>query len=854
MSLTLRVLGSRRSNSNHRMRRLVVFLPALPAAVAGALATIVGAQAGLAADTPSQPALTEIVVTAQKREQNLQDVPISVMAISGQQLKDAGITDIKNLTVLTPGMTTTSTTSENVTTVRIRGIGTVGDNPGLESSVGIVIDGVYRPRNGVGFGSLGEIDRIEVLEGPQGELFGKNNDAGVVNIVTKRPSTTFGATAEITGGNFDDKEASGSITGPLGDFSAFRLYAGFQKRDGFLNVETGTGNGDDAVNNRNFYTVRGQYLLTPGNDVSVLIIGDFSRRSENCCQATPVVPGPFAGIITALATNPLLGGTAGQVAFPDTPTNPFNRQSFANYPISQQIWDRGFSAQLDWNFGAVQLTSISAWRDNSVFAGNDPDYSDAALVQEPASGNGVDFKQISEELRLAGKTDRLNWLIGGFAGTELLNDTSTILADNQFDLYLGGTASAAAGVSPPNFLLLPELTGNLPGHTFIPGVSGQADSYQQTEKSYAFFTNETFTLVERLDLTAGLRYTHESKDETANYNSPDGGSACGQLLHAPPASAALPYSDLLLLGYGCSTPFNSFFAGVKHGQSLSEDNLNATVKLAYRYTDDVMGYISWGNGTKAGGFNLARVTNPAATATAANPLGPLAPVLDTEFPRETVNSFEIGVKSELAEKTVRLNAAVFDQQYHDFQLNTFTGIVFVVSSLPNVNSKGAELSLDWLTPVSGLSISGGVVYADTQIANFGNALSLFATNRLDNRLSFSPLWSGVVSAAYQVPLSSSLALRISADEKYNSSYNTGSDLDPVKIQGGYGILDARIGIGAPDGKWAFEVWSQNLANKGYFQVAFDAPFQGLAVPGFNNQINSFVGDPRTFGATMRVKF
>ncbi|HMD72880.1 MAG TPA: TonB-dependent receptor plug domain-containing protein, partial [Steroidobacteraceae bacterium] len=109
------------------MRRLVVFLPALPAAVAGALATIVGAQAGLAADTPSQPALTEIVVTAQKREQNLQDVPISVMAISGQQLKDAGITDIKNLTVLTPGMTTTSTTSENVTTVRIRGIGTVGD-------------------------------------------------------------------------------------------------------------------------------------------------------------------------------------------------------------------------------------------------------------------------------------------------------------------------------------------------------------------------------------------------------------------------------------------------------------------------------------------------------------------------------------------------------------------------------------------------------------------------------------------------------------------------------------------------------------------------------------------------------
>jgi outer membrane receptor protein involved in Fe transport len=798
-------------------------------------------------ETASGTELTEVIVTAQKREQNLQEVPIAVIALSGQQLQDAGVTDIKNMTALTPGLTVTSTTSENSTTARIRGIGTVGDNVGLESSVGVVIDGVYRPRNGVGFGDLGEIDRIEVLEGPQGELFGKNNDAGVINIVTKRPSTTFGVTGEITGGNFDDREASGSITGPVGDFSAFRLYAGFQKRDGFLNVETGTGNVDDAVDNRNYYTVRGQYLITPSSDISVLLIGDFSRRNENCCQATPVYPGPFAGIITALASNPLLGGTAGQAAFPDTPTNPFNRQSFANYPIAQQIWDRGFSAQLDWNLGAAQLTSISAWRDNSIAAGNDPDYSDAALVQEPANGNVTDFKQFSEELRLAGKTDRLNWLIGGFADKELLNNTSTILADDQFDLYLGATASAAAGVSPPNFLLVPELTGNFPGHTFIPGVSGQADSYQQTEKSFAFFTNETYTLIEHLDLTAGLRYTHESKDETADYNSPDGGSACGQLLHAPPASATLPYSDLLLLGYGCATPFNPFFAGVTHAQSLSEDNFNATVKLAYHFTDDVMGYVSWGNGTKAGGFNLARVTNPAAA-------NPLAPILDTEFPRETVNSFEIGMKSELAQKTVRVNAAVFDQQYHNFQLNTFTGIVFVVSSLPDVNSKGAEVSLDWLTPLSGLSLSGGVVYADTQITNFGDALYLFATNRLNNRLSFSPLWSGVVSAAYQVPLSSYLALRISADEKYNSSYNTGSDLDPIKLQGSYGILNARIGIGAPDGKWAFEVWGQNLADKGYFQVAFDAPFQGLAVPGFNNQIDSFVGDPRTFGATMRVKF
>jgi iron complex outermembrane recepter protein len=209
----------------------------LAAAVSGAFVL----HSSRAQEAANPPALTEIIVTAQKREQNIQDVPISVIALSAQQLKDSGVYDIKDMTALTPGLTVTSTTDENSTTARIRGIGTVGDNPGLESSVGVVIDGVYRPRNGVGFGNLGEIEQIEVLEGPQGELFGKNNDAGVINITTKRPSTTFGATAEISAGNFNDREASASVTGPVGSMSAARLYVGYQRRDGWLDVVTGAG-------------------------------------------------------------------------------------------------------------------------------------------------------------------------------------------------------------------------------------------------------------------------------------------------------------------------------------------------------------------------------------------------------------------------------------------------------------------------------------------------------------------------------------------------------------------------------------------------------------------------------------
>jgi iron complex outermembrane recepter protein len=799
--------------------------------------------------TTSQPTLSEIIVTAQKREQNIQDVPISVIALSAQQLKDGGVTDIKNLQALTPGLTVTSTTSENVTTARIRGIGTVGDNPGLESSVGIVIDGVYRPRNGVGFGNLGEIEQIEVLEGPQGELFGKNNDAGVISIVTKRPSTTFGVTAEATGGNYNDREVSASVTGPLGDISAARFYAGYQKRDGFLDINTGLGpNSDNKTDNRNMYTMRGQFLLTPSDAVNFLVIGDYSKRNESCCGAVQVADGPFAGIANALAGVPQLGGQAGAVAEASPPLPHFSRQAYANYPLGQQIRDLGVSGELNWDLGGAKLTSITAWRDNTVVSGNDVDYTGIDILQQPANeGNQTDFKQASEEIRLAGKSGPLDWLVGGFFSSEILTSNTAIYAGSAWDLYISGLASAAIPGTPPNFLLIPGLTGQPPGSTFIPGVSGEQDFYHQTSKSYAFFTNETFNITQGFDLTAGLRYTSEKKTADSNYVNPDGGSACGRLLN-PAGPATSPYLPAFLLGYGCATLFNPFFGGQSTTQSLSEGNVSGTVKLSYRFTDDVMAYVSWANGYKAGGFNLARTTSDT------GPEGPLTPNFDTEFPRETVQSYEIGIKSTLADRTLRLNASVFDQKYTNFQLNTYTGIQFVVSSVRKVESKGAEFDTSWATPLSGLSLSAGVTYAFTNITDFGGSLSLFAPNladptlpRLNNRLSFAPLWSGVAGATYTVPISSSLEFRANVTEKYNSSYNTGSDLDPRKLQGAYGLVNARLGLGAPDGKWTVELWGANLANKYYYQVAFDAPIQ-------YGQVDAFLADPRTYGITVRTKF
>jgi iron complex outermembrane receptor protein len=832
--------------------------------ILGITAAFAGAE-GWAADASSAPALEEIIVTAQKRSENLQDVPISVVAINAQQVQDAGITNIRNLAILTPGLTVTSEGNEAITTARIRGIGTVGDNPGLESSVGVNIDGVYRPRNGVAFGDLGEIEQIEVLYGPQGELFGKNNDAGVINVTTKRPSNTFEAMAEVTGGNFNDREVRTSVTGPLSDIMAGRLYVGYQENSGFLQVVNGVGPSEqNNTNDRKSYNTRGQLLITPSDDVDFLLIADYAKRNESCCSAVVEYGGPFQGLVNAFASNPLLGGKTGAlgdsplIGQPGVVRLPSSYVAYDNQIITQNVRDMGISGELNWNLGFGKLTSITAWRDNTVAGGNDVDYTGIDLLSYPDDGdaNSTDFKQFSEELRLAGKTGPLNWLGGFFFSNEILSTRTLADIGNQFEPYISAVASESIGAGF-NPLLVSQLTGNAPGATF--GGTGYDDSYQQTARSFALFTNETYNITQGLDLTVGLRGTEEKKTATASFNGIGGGPGCAALVNSPglfAAPLAGTAAQAFLVGYGCFSGLNPFINGNGFDQSNTENNLSGTAKLSYRFNEEVMTYISGANGYKAGGYNLSRVTAPQTApgvGTVLDQLG-LTPDFDTHFPRETVESFEAGIKTTLFDKTLRLNAALFYQRYSNFQLNTFTGIQFVVTSLDRVVSKGVDVDFAWATPISGLTFAGGVTQDLTNITNFGDALPDFCggpgntacTARDNNRLSFAPLWSGALSAAYLIPFGT-LGLRTSVEEKYNSSYNTGSDLDPRKIQEGFGLLNARIGFGALDESWAIEAWGANLADKYYYAVAFDSPFQ-------YNTIASYLGAPRTFGLTARVKF
>src|SRR5688500_4452775 len=258
-----------------------------------------------AVDDTAQAEGQNIVVTAQGRRQILQDVPLAVSAVGGQQLQNSGASDIRQLNQLAPSLLVSSTGSEGNGSARIRGIGTVGDNPGLESSVAVFIDGVYRSRSGIGLNELGEVERIEVARGPQGTLFGRNASAGLIQVITRRPEYEFGGYAELSYGNYDYIRAAGAVTGGFSENLAGRIDAVYVRRDGFYDVINAANGTESDVNDRNRIFVRGQLLFEPMDTLSFRLIGDYSTRDESCCGAvyvetretfdpTPGVPGDFA--------------------------------------------------------------------------------------------------------------------------------------------------------------------------------------------------------------------------------------------------------------------------------------------------------------------------------------------------------------------------------------------------------------------------------------------------------------------------------------------------------------------------------------------------------------------------------
>ena len=796
--------------------------------------------------------LDRIVVTAQKREEALQDVPIVVTALSEEILQDTGVRDVKDLQVLVPGLTVTSTQSEAQTTARIRGIGTVGDNAGLESSVGVVIDGVYRPRNGVGYGDLGELERIEVLKGPQGTLFGKNTSAGVINVITRRPHYNTTVEAEATTANYGAFGTSASFNTAFNDRAAFRVYAGKRWRGGFIDVETGAGpRTEDEDFDQNFHTLRGQLLIEPGDGLDINFTADFTSREENCCTGVTIVRGPAAAILDALTPAP---GDTGV-----SPTaDPFARRAWSNRSTEQDIKDKGLSAHVDWEtpwFGEAAFTSITGYREWDSINGLDFDFSTADLLwRNPTEDdNFTGFKTFSQEFRLTGATDRLDWLVGAFYSDEDLARNEAYRIGNAYEPFLSvallGRINPALAARPDAPLLYSRASGRAFGTVFAGHAA--ADRYQQNAKSMALFTNNTWHATDALDLTLGLRYTREDKEVDSLYSNPNGGAGCAALLSNPARvgaalasygipAAALPTLIPQVIAFGCLPWTNVQHNGRATHQEREEGEWSGTFKAAWRWNEQVMTYFSAARGYKAGGFNLDRVqsSNGLSSGTAG-----ILPVNDTSFPAEFVDSFELGAKTTWMGGNLLLNAALFHQTYDDFQLNSFLGTSFVVRSIPEVTSQGIDAEL--LFQSGGLSLQGGFTYADTK---YGDELLPDADLVLlpGSRASFAPKWSGTASVGYDWNIGN-LVARFHVGAKYMSDYNTGSDLDPPKEQDAYTVANARVALGSRDKRWNLELWSQNVTDAEYMQVAFDAPLQ-------TGSWNAFLGAPRTYGLTFRVMY
>lgn len=860
------------------------------AAVVGAV--VFGFAGTASAQSTPQDAPTtidDIVVTAQKREQNLQDVPIVVTTLSAESLNNAGVRDIKDLQILTPGMTVTSTQSEASTTARIRGVGTVGDNPGLESSVGVVIDGVYRSRNSIGFGDLGEMQRIEVLKGPQGTLFGKNTSAGVINILTEAPSFTPSFGAELTFGNYGAMGASGSVTGPITDTLAFRLYAGRRVRDGFYEVNTGDGprpQTDDQ--NQDFFTTRGQLLWLPNDNVSIRMIADYTSRDEYCCVGVQTRTGPTYPFIDGLSNG--TGQTPPVTGFGNLP---FSRLAYANRETGQKIRDQGVSieANIDLPSMNATLTSVTSWRDWSGDIGMDVDYTGADIAYRPQDGTyGYSVDNLTQELRLAGQTDRFDWLVGAFATRERIGRadswyfgadytpfmslllTSRLNAANPAIPITGGGPGAPTGVIGcltrvgQTALGLQQCLGtggvvNGGGVGFTAGL-GYLDNYEQESTSFALFTNNTWHVTDQFDLTMGLRYTMDDKSlDGRQQNAATNVTCISTLANAGAIGTVLGAAAPTIIGNICLPWANQAFANRTISESFDDSELSGTVKAAYRFNDSVMAYASYARGYKSFGYNLDRVQSG------------ITPTASLLFPSEMVDSYEIGVKSTLLNRTLLLNATYFDQTFTDFQLNTFLGTAFVVESIPELTSRGVDADFVWFSPVEGLSFQGGVTYTKTEYGVFTAADLINPGNFPQLSLlpgataSFAPEWSGSLAMNFDRSLGNDLRGGFSLAAKYMSDYNTGSDLLPYKDQDAFTTVNARISLGTEDGRWTGEFWVQNLTEAEYKQVGYNGPLQGSAFqttvqpngtyynPALDTQTyDAFLGQPRTYGVTLRYRY
>jgi iron complex outermembrane receptor protein len=750
------------------MRYGLLATTALIASAAALTASAAGAQTGGTADAPGGN-LEDIVVTAERRETRLQDTPISITAVTADQLVAQGVRSVNDLGAQIPNLTsTTGPQGSGDANFFVRGVGQfdfiVTNDPG----VGLYVDGVYIGRTVGAMLDAGDLARVEVLRGPQGTLFGRNTLGGAISVVTRQPELDrLAGGASVTGGSRERIDADGYANVPLGGSAAFRVAAYTRNQDGFARNEER----DVLFGKTRRWGVRGQLYAEFSETFTALIAADYGLDKSN----------PAPSVLRAIAPFPFFPpDAANDIQRPDD----FYRVFASNSPEARnKVWGASLTLSLD--LGAATLKSITAYRDLEGFSTSDPDGTGYRLYDQETD---TDQNQFSQELQLSGETGRLSYLLGGYYFQEN--------AEQQLRLCF-------APITDP-----PAARGN-PCNTWNQGND------QETE-SWAIFGQARFALAEQFSVTLGGRYTWETKRNVSN-----------QAFDFRPAGAGFGaifiFGLPLQFGQRVLFPIVADLPGEVRFQKFTP-----RVGFEWKPDPDVLVFGSYAKGFRSGGFN-GRLIAPQASIPTYEP--------------DTNDAFELGLKSDLLARTLRLNATLFYSKYKGIQQTiSDPAVQFRVANAGDAEIYGFELELA-ARPTPELSLDVGFGFSHSEFQNVPASVGPINGNALP----FNPEWNIVVGGQYAIPLGTAGTLTPRVDYRLQSEINFTAFNLPLESQRSYGLLAARVTWTDASDRFSLAVYGENLTDEQYYTFGQDAlAAQGVAY--------TYLGRPREFGIRAAVRF
>jgi len=779
--------------------------------------TVLVASSALLLSGVAQAQIDEIIVTANKREQTLQDIPVSVTVTTGDTISKAAIQDIIDLQSVVPTLRVSQLQSSTNTSFAIRGFGNGSNNEGIEPSVGVFIDGVYRSRAGSSISDLPRLERVEVLSGPQSILFGKNASAGVISIVTPKPSGETGGYIEASLGNMGYKNTKALFESAISEDLSFDVSGNMTQRDGyFTNIAGGA-----AMNERERWGVRGQVSWIPTDNTEVRIIADYDAIDEVCCGVSNLINGPTGGVIGAL------GGAL-------VPEQPFAYRIATDIDPFNEVENGGISAQIDVDYESFVLTSITSQRFSDTLEALDIDFTSAPLTQ--TSPNDLNVDTFSQEIRLTSTGDGdLSWMLGAFYFDEEVKYDSEVIwgpqARNYFDALV-------AGLGAPGALGAVEAGIGLPAGTFFANGTGAQDSFSQEDQSTSIFGQFDLQLNEQLTLTAGFNYTQAEKEVTVSQVNTN-------VFAAVPAAFVGGLSVL----QGTLPPVVNLPNAIEDNTSDDSDT-TYTLRLAYDLNDNINIYGSYATGFKASSWNLSRDSGPNAADLAAL----VAAGLTTNAPNLSAGSrfadpeesevYELGLKAVFERGS--FNMALFDQTIKGFQSSIFNGTGFELRNAGMQSTKGVEFDLVYY-PVESVRLGFAGTLLDPLYDEFVgggfDGADLSGTKPAGiHEVSLS------LSALYDFRLGNNDAYA-RADYQYADEVIIVDNIPPAVAAIAtreIGSLNMSAGMNTQSGL-NLSIWARNVTNDEYMTSGFPTPAQAGSFSIYPNQ-------PRTFGITARKSF